>query len=129
MPDSRRLAYSENTLSYDLFVDDKKDTIYEDEGILIQSDVITAANGSGYIEYKGAKVMVAVYGPKDIQRREDFTLDGFLKVELSYCLFARRDKRLMPTEIKDTERYQASQLTEALSSVVQLKRYVLAVVL
>ena len=124
MPDSRRLAYSENTLSYDLFVDDKKDTIYEDEGILIQSDVITAANGSGYIEYKGAKVMVAVYGPKDIQRREDFTLDGFLKVELSYCLFARRDKRLMPTEIKDTERYQASQLTEALSSVVQLKRYV-----
>ena len=122
MPDSRRLAYSENTLSYDLFVDDKKDTIYEDEGILIQSDVITAANGSGYIEYKGAKVMVAVYGPKDIQRREDFTLDGFLKVELSYCLFARRDKRLMPTELKDTERYQASQLTEALSSVVQLKR-------
>ena len=124
MPDSRRLAYSENTLSYDLFVDDKKDTIYEDEGILIQSDVIMAANGSGYIEYKGAKVMVAVYGPKDIQRREDFTLDGFLKVELSYCLFARRDKRLMPTELKDTERYQASQLTEALSSVVQLKRYV-----
>ena len=124
MPDLRRLAYSENTLSYDLFVDDKKDTIYEDEGILIQSDVITAANGSGYIEYKGAKVMVAVYGPKDIQRREDFTLDGFLKVELSYCLFARRDKRLMPTELKDTERYQASQLTEALSSVVQLKRYV-----
>ena len=73
-------------------------------------------------EYKGSKVIVAVYGPKDIQRREDFTLDGFLKVDLSYCLFAKADKRLMPAELKETERYQATQLTEALSSVIQLKR-------
>ena len=73
-------------------------------------------------EYKGSKVIVAVYGPKDIQRREDFTLDGFLKVDLSYCLFAKADRRLMPAELKETERYQATQLTEALSSVIQLKR-------
>ena len=69
--------------------------------------------------------MVAVYGPKDIQRREDFTLDGFIKVDLSYCLFAKPVKRALPTDLKDIERYQATQLTEALSSVVQLKRYFL----
>ena len=85
--------------------------------------LINAANGSAYMEYKGSKVMVAVYGPKDIQRREDFTLDGFIKVDLSYCLFAKPVKRALPTDLKDIERYQATQLTEALSSVVQLKRY------
>ena len=83
---------------------------------------INGANGSAYMEYKGSKVMVAVYGPKDIQRREDFTLDGFIKVDLSYCLFARPVKRALPNELRDVERYQATQLTEALSSVVQLKR-------
>ena len=84
--------------------------------------LFNAANGSAYMEYKGSKVMVAVYGPKDIQRREDFTLDGFIKVDLSYCLFAKPVKRVLPAELKDIERYQATQLTEALSSVVQLKR-------
>ena len=60
MPDTRRLAYSENTLSYDLFADkdDAKMIVdKEDEGLLIQSDIITAANGSSYIEYEGSKVL------------------------------------------------------------------------
>ena len=43
MPDTRRLAYSENTFSYELFADkdEKKEIIHEDEGMLIQSDVVT----------------------------------------------------------------------------------------
>ena len=46
MPDTRRLAYSENTFSYELFADNnkeqKEDIIHEDdEGMLIQSDVVT----------------------------------------------------------------------------------------
>ena len=61
MPDTRRLAYSENTLSYDLFADkdDAKmivDNTDDDDGLLIQSDIITAANGSNYIEYMGLSV-------------------------------------------------------------------------
>ena len=44
MPDTRRLAYSENTFSYELFAekDEKMEQIiHEDEGMLIQSDVVT----------------------------------------------------------------------------------------
>merc|ERR1711935_769949 len=41
MPDTRRLAYSENTFSYELFAGDtqqEKQLIHEDEGMLIQSN-------------------------------------------------------------------------------------------
>ena len=63
MPDTRRLAYSENTLSYDLFADkdDAKMIVdNDDDGLLIQSDIITAANGSSYIEYRGSKFTIVV---------------------------------------------------------------------
>ena len=45
MPDTRRLAYSENTFSYELFAkkdeNEQEQIIHEDEGMLIQSDVVT----------------------------------------------------------------------------------------
>jgi len=122
MPDTRRLAYPEDTVDYHLFVDSKTQQT-EDEGILIQSGIISKANGSSYLEYKNSKVVVACYGPKDIQRREDFTLDGFLKVDLNFCHFASRTKRTLPGELKDKEKALSTIVNESLSSVIQLKRY------
>jgi len=122
MPDTRRLAYPEDTIDYHLFVDSKKQQT-EDEGLLIQSGIISKANGSSYLEYKNSKVIVACYGPKDIQRREDFTLDGFLKVDLNFCHFASRTKRRLPGELKDKEKALSTIVNESLSSVIQLKRY------
>ena len=61
MPDTRRLAYPEDTVDYHLFVDSKTQQT-EDEGILIQSGIISKANGSSYLEYKNSKVIVACYG-------------------------------------------------------------------
>ena len=63
--------------------------------------------------------------PKDIQRREDFTLDGFLKVDLNFCHFASRTKRRLPGELKDKEKALSTIVNESLSSVIQLKRQVL----
>ena len=62
--------------------------------------------------------------PKDIQRREDFTLDGFLKVDLNFCHFASRTKRTLPGELKDKEKALSTIVNESLSSVIQLKRQV-----
>lgn len=62
--------------------------------------------------------------PKDIQRREDFTLDGFLKVDLNFCHFASRTKRRLPGELKDKEKALSTIVNESLSSVIQLKRQV-----
>ena len=61
MPDTRRLAYPEDTVDYHLFVDSKKQET-EEEGLLIQSGIISKANGSSYLEYKNSKVIVACYG-------------------------------------------------------------------
>ena len=62
--------------------------------------------------------------PKDIQRREDFTLDGLLKVDLNFCHFASRTKRTLPGELKDKEKALSTIVNESLSSVIQLKRQV-----
>ena len=71
-----------------------------------------------------AYVCLNVVRPKDIQRREDFTLDGFLKVDLNFCHFSSRTKRRLPGELKEKEKALSTIVNESLSSVIQLKRQV-----
>ena len=56
MPDQKRLAYPENSESYKLFAPsvEKVANVEEDE-ILLQSHVISNANGSAYVEYNDCK--------------------------------------------------------------------------
>ena len=61
MPDTKRLAYPEDTISYHLYTDDSS-KVFSDEGFLIQTGIISQANGSAYVEYNNSKVIVACYG-------------------------------------------------------------------
>jgi len=69
------------------------------------------------------EVMVACIGPKDLAKREDFSLSGLLKIELSYCAFASRASRRAPSKTTEEEKEQAQIIEEALKSVILLKRY------
>lgn len=67
--------------------------------------------------------MVACIGPKDLAKREDFSLSGLLKIELSYCAFSSRTTRRAPSKTTEQEKEQAQIIEEALKSVILLKRY------
>ena len=67
-------------------------------------------------------VIVTCIGPKDIARREDFSLDGCLKVDLSYCAFSKPGGRRMPGKQTSEIKEQARIIEEALSSVLILQR-------
>ncbi|CBY09662.1 unnamed protein product [Oikopleura dioica] len=124
MPDQRRLPFPEDSVSYKYYLKEKaveKDE--EEDEVLLNSSVIKNANGSSYVEYNGAKVMVACIGPKDLAKREDFSLSGLLKIELSYCAFASRASRRAPSKTTEEEKEQAQIIEEALKSVILLKRY------
>ena len=138
MPDQRRLPFPEDSVSYKYYLKEKPAAKEEEEDeILLNSSLIKNANGSSYVEYNGAKgnfnlqisrliflkVMVACIGPKDLAKREDFSLSGLLKIELSYCAFASRAARRAPSKTTEEEKEQAQIIEEALKSVILLKRY------
>merc|ERR1712050_41690 len=126
MPDQKRLAYPENSENYKLFsVEDKtaEKEVSKDDQILLQTNIISNANGSAYVEYNKAKVIVTCIGPKDISRREDFSQEGCLKVDMNYCAFAKRGGRQMPGKTSNNQKEQAAIIQEAMSSVIYLQRY------
>ena len=56
MPDQKRLAYPENSESYKLFAPSlEKVASVEEDAILLQSNVVSNANGSAYVEYNDCK--------------------------------------------------------------------------
>ena len=58
MPDQKRLAYPENSESYALFsnaTQTAKTKLPDTDEILLQSSIISNANGSAYVEYNDAK--------------------------------------------------------------------------
>jgi exosome complex component MTR3 len=44
----------------------------------MQTDVISQAKGSAYIEQGNTKVVCGVYGPREIPKRSDFSMSGVL---------------------------------------------------
>ena len=43
--------------------------------VSIQSGVVCNATGSAYIEMGGTKIIGSVYGPRELSRGEDFTME------------------------------------------------------
>ncbi|CAH1247339.1 EXOSC6 [Branchiostoma lanceolatum] len=61
--------------------------------VYLHAGVVSQATGSAYIELGQTKVIAAVYGPREIARREEFTMKGRLCCELKFATFSCRRRR------------------------------------
>ena len=129
--DSRRLVGPEGSVAYKAYV---KDTQHENNRdrrggrgkeehrkVFLKTNVIAQAKGSAYLEQGGTKVMVGVYGPREVSHRKDFSMKGQLTAELKFAPFACVERRGHQADAEEDE--LGIILGEALSSTVCLHRY------
>ena len=111
--DGRRLAGPANSLPYSVYQGkvEKKQSKQRNGGraddahrkIFLSTGVITKAKGSAYIEQGATKIMVGVFGPKEVQRRSEFTVTGQLTVEFEFAPFSCEGGRRLGPRGEDRE--------------------------
>ncbi len=97
--------------------------------LVYQTDVISQAQGSAYAECGRAKVLCAVYGPREIPRRSDFSMKGLLLCHFTRAPFSSsrrgRRSRAMGRRTDPEEQETGLALQEALASTVCLVRHLI----
>ena len=84
---------------------------------------MSKAQGSAYIEQGQTKAICAVYGPREIPRKSDFTMKGILNCTIERTPFAG-SKRKAPGSRGDLEEDEMSKtLSEALQATVCMVRF------
>jgi exosome complex component MTR3 len=114
--DKRRIQGPESSTDYRAYVKKKaKDpktpvdkrpdgrSLNDPRRIFLKTGVITKAKGSSYIEQGRTKLMVGVYGPREIPRRSDFSMKGVLTCEVKFCPFSCRPRRGHQTDQEEKE--------------------------
>ena len=86
---------------------------------MFPSGIVTKAKGSSYFEKSGAKVVCAVYGPRESQRRTEFSTQGKLICEVSFAPFSQRERHLQEPRTKNI----SSLLETALNCAVCLDSF------
>ena len=131
--DTRRIVGPESSIAYSVYQINKKevklDLSKRSEGrdidshrkMFLSTGVISQAKGSSYIEQGRTKVMVGVYGPREVQKRSDFSMAGALTAELKFAPFACSKRRGQQADREEQE--LGIIIGEALSSTVCLSRY------
>jgi len=127
--DNRRITGPENSVDYRAYVkkaqncekskgrpDGRGQTVHRK--VFLKTGVITQAKGSSYIEQGRTKVMVGVYGPREIARRSDFSMKGLLTCEFKFAPFACVTRRAHQADKEEKE--LGLVLKEALMSTVCL---------
>ena len=95
----------------------------EHRKIFLSTGVISKAKGSAYIEQGNTKLIVGVFGPKEVQKRSEFSVSGSLSTEFKFAPFSS-DKRRGGHKTEDREEEELSLVvSEALSSTVCLNKY------
>ncbi|BFZ21386.1 hypothetical protein BsWGS_24426 [Bradybaena similaris] len=89
--------------------------------IFLRAGVVSQARGSAYIEMNQTKVICSVYGPREVLRREDFSLKGQLTCDFKYLTFSCQRRRLHQQD--EQEKDMAVQILEAMESAVCLHKY------
>merc|ERR1711860_402527 len=56
---------------------------------VLKTGTITKAKGSAYIEQGQTKVICAVYGPREIPKRSDFSMKGILNCTFEHTPYAK----------------------------------------
>ena len=55
---------------------------------VLKAGAVSQAKGSCYMEMKNTKVICAVYGPREVPRRDGFIINGQLRCEFKFATFA-----------------------------------------
>ncbi|KAI8470526.1 MAG: putative exosome complex exonuclease RRP41 [Monoraphidium minutum] len=92
----------------------------EFRSVFLNTKVISRAAGSAYAEFSNTKVMVAIYGPRQGERKHGFTDMGRLNVEVSFTSFSRPERGRQ--QQRAVEKELASCLSAALEPAVDLSK-------
>lgn len=85
---------------------------------VLNTGIVSKAQGSAYIEQGQTKAICAVYGPREIPRKSDFTMKGILNCTIERTPFSG-SKRKAPGSRGDLEEDEMSKLlSEALEATV-----------
>lgn len=89
--------------------------------LFMKCGIISQAKGSAYIEMNNTKCICAVYGPREVTKREEFSMQGQLLCEVKYATFscALRRKHQQDQEEKDA----SLMLKQALTPAVRLDKF------
>jgi exosome complex component MTR3 len=83
--------------------------------------VVSQARGSAYMEVGQTKVICAVYGPREVKFRDEFSLLGQLGCDLKFATFSGKLRRQHQQDMGEKE---ASQIVkEALEPAVRLDKF------
>jgi len=86
---------------------------------VLKTGIVTKAKGSSYVEQGQTKVICAVYGPREIPRRSDFSMRGILNCTFERAPFASHQRRPQGPQNQDPEEDEVSMaLGQALEATV-----------
>ncbi|KAK3605312.1 hypothetical protein CHS0354_003958 [Potamilus streckersoni] len=132
--DSRRIAGPESSTNpysfctekprHDLLKNGKRQDGRKENNlrpIFLKAGVVSQARGSAYIEQNETKVICAVYGPREVVRKEDFSMKGLLTCEFKFAIFSCRERRQHQQDIEEKD--YSVQLLEALEPAVCLDKF------
>ncbi|XP_002738745.1 exosome complex component MTR3-like [Saccoglossus kowalevskii] len=134
--DSKRIPGPRESFPVTNFISTEKDNpdLVNDDGtrhdgrkpndirpIFLRCGIISNAKGSAYIETKDTKVTCAVYGPRQVVRREDFKLTGTLTCDFKFATFScqKRQQHMQSSNEKDLSLI----VLQAMEPAVCLEKY------
>ncbi|KAL5015201.1 hypothetical protein ScPMuIL_009471 [Solemya velum] len=89
--------------------------------MFLRAGIVSQARGSAYMEQNQTKVICAVYGPREIARREEFSWKGQITCEFKFATFSCLHRR-QPQQDGEEKDFSV-QLLEALEPAVCLHKF------
>lgn len=83
--------------------------------------MITQAKGSSYVEVGNTKVCCGVYGPKDVQRGQDFKMSGQVLCVVKMAPFSTPTR--LPPQPDTRQQEMSRQLKDTLEAVIVLEKF------
>jgi len=102
---------------------DKRKSDQEHRPLFLKTGIITKAKGSAYIEQGQTKAICAVYGPREIPRRSDFSMRGILNCTLEHTPYARKRRKAPGAQKDELEQEMSTSLGQALEATVCMHLY------
>jgi len=102
---------------------DKRASDHEHRPLFLKTGIITKAKGSAYIEQGQTKAICAVYGPREIPRRSDFSMRGILNCTLEHTPYAKQRRKAPGAQRDDFEEEMSTSLGQALEATVCMHLY------
>ena len=91
--------------------------------LVLKTGIVTKAKGSAYIEQGQTKAICAVYGPREIPRRSDFSMRGILNCTLEHTPYAKQHRKAPEAQKDDLEEEMSLSLGQALEATVCMVNY------